>query len=46
MTTFVALGDSITEGMGDPVPGGWRGKKTVPGRTGPGRMGPGANPST
>ena len=25
MTTFVALGDSITAGMGDPVPGGWRG---------------------
>ena len=25
MTTFVALGDSITVGMGDPVPGGWRG---------------------
>src|SRR5204863_2766429 len=23
--TFVALGDSITWGMGDPVPGGWRG---------------------
>jgi len=25
MTTFAALGDSITLGMGDPVPGGWRG---------------------
>src|ERR1700732_3439778 len=27
MTTFVALGDSITVGMGDPAPegGGWRG---------------------
>ena len=26
MTTFVALGDSITVGMGDPTPGGgWRG---------------------
>ena len=25
MTTFVALGDSIMVGMGDPVPGGWRG---------------------
>ncbi|MFC9327520.1 SGNH/GDSL hydrolase family protein [Kitasatospora sp. NPDC057015] len=22
---FVALGDSLTEGVGDPVPGGWRG---------------------
>ncbi|GAA1889288.1 hypothetical protein GCM10009753_17430 [Streptantibioticus ferralitis] len=22
---FVALGDSLTEGLGDPVPGGWRG---------------------
>ena len=26
MTVFAALGDSITVGMGDPVPaGGWRG---------------------
>ena len=26
MTTFVALGDSITVGIGDPAPGGgWRG---------------------
>jgi lysophospholipase L1-like esterase len=25
MTVFVALGDSITVGMGDPAPGGWRG---------------------
>lgn len=26
MTTFTALGDSITLGLGDPVPaGGWRG---------------------
>ncbi|MYU18663.1 SGNH/GDSL hydrolase family protein, partial [Streptomyces sp. SID8361] len=22
---FAALGDSLTEGLGDPVPGGWRG---------------------
>lgn len=25
MTTFVALGDSITQGIGDPVGGAWRG---------------------
>src|SRR5262249_61797094 len=25
MTRIVTLGDSITLGMGDPVPGGWRG---------------------
>jgi lysophospholipase L1-like esterase len=31
MTTFVALGDSITVGMGDPAPegGGWRGWATL-----------------
>ena len=30
MTTFAALGDSITVGMGDPVPGGgWRGWATL-----------------
>ncbi|MGW6916209.1 SGNH/GDSL hydrolase family protein [Kitasatospora sp. NPDC054939] len=26
---FVALGDSLTEGVGDPVPGGWRGWAAV-----------------
>ena len=25
MTTFVALADSITQGIGDPVGGAWRG---------------------
>jgi len=30
MTRFAALGDSITVGMGDPVPGGgWRGWATL-----------------
>jgi len=30
MTTFVALGDSITVGMGDPAPGGgWRDDGTL-----------------
>ena len=34
MTTFVALGDSITVGMGDPAPGGgWRGWVTLLGGT-------------
>ena len=34
MTTFVALGDSITVGMGDPAPGGgWRGWAALLGGT-------------
>ncbi|TDC08380.1 SGNH/GDSL hydrolase family protein [Streptomyces sp. 8K308] len=42
---FAALGDSLTEGVGDPVPGGWRGWApllaaglTVPGHERPARL--------
>ncbi len=45
MTTFVALGDSITVGIGDPAPGGgWRGWAALLAGTVPEQSAPGANP--